>query len=101
MLCVLSIQEKLHDSLGRNYDVLACDVPLKKVLGYLHITVTLEEGPKIRLDEDDTVEDWIDAAFSFYKGKKYLKNAPVRIVMMNQPVVDAGGVSRLFFSEVL
>jgi hypothetical protein len=97
----------LYDVFGRDYlaanECLACGVSIKQVLGVLQekfITIALEEGPKIRLEIDDTVDDWIDSAFSFYKGTKFLKNAPVRLVLLNQPAIDAGGISRQFFSEI-
>ena len=39
-------------------------------------------------------------AFIFYKGRSFRKDAPVTLVMLDEPVIDAGGVSCQFFLEV-
>ena len=39
-------------------------------------------------------------ASTFYKGRSFRKDAPVTLVMLDEPVIDAGGVSCQFFLEV-
>ncbi|XP_019860541.1 PREDICTED: uncharacterized protein LOC109588875 isoform X2 [Amphimedon queenslandica] len=70
---------------------------LLQQLNLRFISVSIPETPKIRIEGDD---DWVDAAFTFYKGQSFCKDAPVRLVMTDEPAIDAGGVSAQFFAEV-
>ena len=49
---------------------------------------------------DDDDDDWMEAAFTFYKNKRFDKTAGVRISIRGQPAVDTGGIRRQFFSVV-
>ena len=69
-------------------------------LAVSQITLPLEECPKIRLHEEDDDDDWMEAAFTFYKGRGFDKKAGVRISIRGQPAVDTGGIRRQFFSVV-
>ena len=64
------------------------------------ITLPLEECQKIQLHEEDDDDDWMEAAFTFYKGRGFDKKAGVRISIRGQPAVDTGGIRRQFFSVV-
>ena len=69
-------------------------------LARMHLTVPLEESPRIRLDVDDNDLDWVEAALAFYKQAKFNKQAYVRVSIRGQPGIDTGGVRRQFFSVV-
>ena len=82
------------------YSCLAEGVPLQYLLQQLNshfITVDSSEAPRIRIEKDD---EWVDVAFTLYKGRSFRKDAPVTLVMLDEPVIDAGGVSCQFFLEV-
>lgn len=64
------------------------------------ITVPLKDSPRIRLELNDDEDDWVDAALSFYKHGRFVKDAGVRILIRGQPAVDTGGVRKQFFSVV-
>ena len=79
---------------------LSSGVSVEQVLYYLcrkYIKIDVAEGPQICL-ESDNVHDWVDAAFGFYKGKRFQKDAPFRLVLKGKSIVDAGGVGRQFFT---
>ena len=66
-------------------------------LAVRQLNVPLEESPRIRLDIDDSDQDWVEAALAFYKQNKFNKQARVRITIRGQPGIDTGGVRRQFF----
>ena len=97
----------LCDSLDHNYfatdECLSSGVSVEQVLYYLHrkyIKIAVAEGPQIYL-ESDNVHDWVDAAFGFYKGNRFQKDAPVRLVLKGKSVVDAGGVGQQFYYSII
>ncbi len=59
---------------------------------FVSILVQDDEWPVVKLSNDDDEEDWVEAAFCFYKQSKFNKSAGVRI-----PAVDTGGLRRHFF----
>ena len=59
-----------------------------------------DEWPVIKLSVDDDEEDWVEAAFCFYKQSKLNKSASVPISVRGQPAVDTGGLRRQFFSVI-
>lgn len=69
-------------------------------LAVSRITVPPEACPKIRLHADDDDDDWMEAAFTFYKNRSFDKKAGIRISIRGQPAVDTGGIRRQFFSVV-
>ena len=69
-------------------------------LAVSRITVPLEACPKIRLHADDDEDDWMEAAFTFYKNRSFDRKAGIRISIHGQPAVDTGGIRRQFFSVV-
>ena len=69
-------------------------------LAYSHIDPT-EECSRIRLDNDDDAEDWIQAALALYKQSKFNAHAGLQVSIRGQPGIDTGGVRRQFFSVVL
>lgn len=73
---------------------------LRSLLRKSQITVPDDEGPRIRLNVDDDEEDWMEAAFCFYKHAKFDKNACIRVSIRGQPAIDTGGVRRQFFSVI-
>ena len=56
-------------------------------LAISQIIVPLEESPKIQLHADDDDDDWMEAAFTIYKNKRFDKIAGVRINIRGQPAV--------------
>ena len=73
---------------------------LLSLLSTYQITVSTSESPRIRLENDDEADDWVEAALSFYKQLRFNKHAGVRISIRDQPAIDLGGVRRQFFSVV-
>lgn len=69
-------------------------------LALTQLTIPLEESPRIRLEEEDDEQDWVDAALAFYKQAKFNKQAYVCISIRGQPGIDTGGIRRQFFSVV-
>lgn len=67
---------------------------LLQQLNLRFISVSIPEAPKIRIEGDD---DWVDAAFTFYKGQSFHKDAPVRLLMADEPAIYAGGVRISYF----
>ena len=67
-------------------------------LALTQLTTPLEESPRIRLEEEDDEQDWVDAALAFYKQAKFNKQAYVRISIRGQPGIDTGGIRRQFFN---
>ena len=63
----------------------------------MHLTIPLEESPRIRLDVDDNGLDWVEAALALYKQAKFNKQAYVRVSIRGQPGIDTDGVRRQFF----
>ncbi len=61
------------------------------------VLVQDDEWPVVKLSNDDNEEDWVEAAFCFYKQSKFNKSAGVRISVRGQPAVDTGGLRRHFF----
>ena len=57
------------------------------------------DPPRIRI-ATHKIEDWVESAFSFYKGKKFNTDKSVRVTMQDNPSIDAGGVRRDFYSRV-
>lgn len=56
---------------------------------------------KIRLHADDDDDDWMKAAFTFYKNRSFDKKASIQISNHGQLAVDTGGIRKQFFSLVL
>ena len=71
-----------------------------KDLAATRLVVPFSECPRIRYDSDDTEDEWLEAAVSFYKHNKFNKQAPVRILIRGQPGIDTGSVRRQFFRIV-
>ena len=73
---------------------------LESICSLVTSQMSLDNGPRIRLDKDDGDEDWTEAALAFYKQGKFDKSSGVRISIQGQPAIDAGGVHRQFFAVV-
>ena len=61
----------------------------------------LSDSPRIKLDGDDDIDDWVSAAMAYYKSPQFDRHAELRISLRGQPAVDTGGVRRQFFTSVL
>lgn len=59
----------------------------------------IENPPRIRFATHKR-EDWVESAFSFYKSRKFDTANGVRIIMQDNPGIDAGGVRRDFYLRV-
>ena len=59
----------------------------------------IEDPPRIQIAIHKR-EDWVESAFSFYKSRKFDTASGVRIIMQDNPGIDAGGVRRDFYSRV-
>ena len=70
---------------------------LESICSLVTSQMSLDNGPRIRLDKDDSDEDWTEAALAFYKQGE---PSGVRISIRGQPAIDAGGVRRQFFAVV-
>lgn len=114
MLCqkfsCLSLEtiEKLYNLSEQSYklthDALNAGPTLSSLLHLAHGTFIKKElidAPKIRYDKDDEPSDYLDSVLAFYKGKKFDRNAMIRVQVRGEPVVDEGGVRRQFLSASL
>ena len=61
------------------------------------IGVGTGESPKIHIDPDISSEDSLRLLLSFYKSKRFLRNAHVQVVINGGSVVDDGGVHRQLY----
>ena len=59
-----------------------------------------DDTARIRLQRDDTTEDWVEAVLAFYKQGRFDKTAAMCVCICGQPAIDAGGVRRQFFAVV-
>ena len=67
-------------------------ISLRAFLRKSQVEVQDDEWPVIKLSVDDDEEDWVEAAFCFYKQSKFNKSDGVRISVHGQPAVDTGGL---------
>ena len=76
---------------GLSYESILCVAALQR---------STDDTARIRLQRDDTAEDWVEAALAFYKQSRFDKTAAMRVCICGQPAIDAGGVRRQFFAVV-
>jgi hypothetical protein len=80
-------------------DNLSLDSLLKLVRDkyILHAT---EDAPRIRISTSDSHKDLLDTLLAFYKGSRFQKDSFVKVSIMEERVVDVGGVRRQLYSTV-
>ncbi len=84
----------------KTFDLLQ-NCTLDNVLQLIHetfIDLATEESPKIVIHPDSAAEEMTELLIAFYKGKRFQKNAQVRVNVHNSDVMDSGGVRRQLFS---
>ncbi len=45
---------------------------------------------RVRVEDDETEDDWVHTAIAFYKGPRFDKDGFVRVFLRGQPGVDTG-----------
>jgi len=78
----------------------SCGLEDLKTLAACQLEVPLSECPRIRLEHDDSEDEWVEACVSFYKHSRFDNRAPVKLSIHGQPGVDTGGIRRQFFRVV-
>lgn len=73
---------------------------LESICQLLNSQLISDDVSRIKVDACDDVQDWVDAAFGYYKSSNWLPSTEVRIIMRNQSAIDTGGVRRQFFTAV-
>lgn len=87
-------------SLSKVIECLIEGPSIESILSIAALQRSTSDSARIRLQRDDTVEDWTEAALAFYKQGKFEKSAGMRVCIYGQPAIDAGGVRRQFFANI-
>ena len=63
---------------------------LRKLLKKQKLKKDPNESARLRVESDDTEEDWVHSALAFYKGSKVASDGYVHVYVRGQPGVDTG-----------
>lgn len=79
------------------------DLTTEGILDLLRPAIINDSPKRLQLDEEDweSDENLAESFIAFYKDCRFNINAPIRVCIPNQPVIDSGGARRQLISRVL
>ena len=90
-LSIEEAAERLADEIPKK------DLTIGDVLEELRKGMIVDERRKLKVDEEDLLED----ALSYYKRPDFDPKYPIRVQYKGQPAADTGGVMKQFFTDLL